>query len=69
MANLITLNSVSCVLDPETGYTYPIKEDNTVVLSDAVSLADCCDEWIDSLSDEDLRLCCVVFEDTGALWS
>ena len=55
---MIELESVGCVLDPETAEVYPLFEDGAIDLGSGVSLTD--DEmpgdWIDALSEKDLEI-------------
>ena len=55
---MIELESVGCVLDPETAEVYPLFEDGSIDLGMGVSLTD--DEmpgdWIDALSEKDLEI-------------
>ena len=55
---MIELESVGCILDPETAEVYPLFEDGAIDLGSGVSLTD--DEmpgdWIDALSEKDLEI-------------
>jgi hypothetical protein len=50
------LHSVGTALDTETALTYPLNRDGTPDLDEGTvnHLADCCDEWWNALSVDDL---------------
>ena len=50
---MVNLNSVGSILDTKTGMVYPQNNDNTPDLDCGVYIEDCCDEWFDSLNNED----------------
>jgi hypothetical protein len=47
------LNSVGCVIDIQTLDIYPKLLDGGYDTYNGLHLDECCDEWFDSLSDED----------------
>jgi hypothetical protein len=47
------LNSVGCVIDSETLNIYPKLSEGGHDIYNSAHIDDCCDEWFDSLSDED----------------
>ena len=55
---LVELESVGCVLDPDTAEVYPLFENGAIDLGSGVSLYE--DEmpgdWIDALSEKDLEI-------------
>ena len=54
-ATVYTLKSVDCVLDKHSGWIYPMLADGTTDLNDSGrSLLYVTEEWVDSLSEEDM---------------
>ena len=53
---LIELESVGCVVDPDTLEVYPLFENGAIDFGGAVSLYDTDDEWFEALSENDLNL-------------
>ena len=53
---LIELESVGCVIDPDTLEVYPLFENGALDFGNAVSLYDTSDEWFEALSEYDLNL-------------
>ena len=53
---LIELESVGCVIDPDTLEVYPLFENGAIDFGNAVSLYDTDDEWFEALSEYDLNL-------------
>ena len=53
--NGVPLKSVDCVLDKHSGWIYPMLADGTTDLNDSGrSLLYVTEEWVDSLSEEDM---------------
>ena len=59
MSGLIELKSVGSYLDPDVGVVYPIEEDGTPDYGCSISLYEdeVSDEWVMSLSKEDIEKC------------
>jgi hypothetical protein len=53
---LIELESVGCVIDPDTLEVYPLFENGALDFGNAVSLYETSDEWFEGLSEYDLNL-------------
>ena len=53
---LIELESVGCVIDPDTLEVYPLYENGAIDLGNGVSLYDTDEEWFEALSEYDLNL-------------
>ena len=53
---LVELESVGCVIDPDTLEVYPLFENGAIDFGGAVSLYDTDDEWFEALSEADLNL-------------
>ena len=53
---LIELESVGCVVDPDTLEVYPLFENGAIDFGGAVSLYDTDEEWFEALSENDLNL-------------
>jgi hypothetical protein len=53
---LIELESVGCVVDPDTLEVYPLFENGAIDFGGAVSLYDTTEEWFDALSAYDEQL-------------
>jgi hypothetical protein len=51
---MIELESVGCVIDPETGIVYPLFENGAIDLGNGVEF-ECLDQdWLDQLSGDDV---------------
>jgi len=62
----IPLKSVECVLDCTTGIIYPMLSDGSTDLTDdGTSLLSVTDEWLDSLTEDDLWKVAEVSDDLG----
>ena len=53
---LVELESVGCVIDPDTLEVYPMYGSGAIDFGGAVSLYDTDDEWFEALSEYDLNL-------------
>jgi hypothetical protein len=53
---LIELESVGCVIDPDTCEVYPLFENGAIDFGNAVSLYETTDEWFEALSEYDINL-------------
>ena len=53
---ILELKSVGCVIDTETGITYAAYKKGGYDDDSGVHIQDCCEEWFDALSDEDVIL-------------
>ena len=53
---LIELESVGCVVDPDTCEVYPLFENGAIDFENAVSLYETTDEWFEALSEYDKNL-------------
>lgn len=53
---LIELESVGCVIDPDTLEVYPMYGSGDIDLENPVSLYDTDDEWFEALSEYDKNL-------------
>ena len=53
---LVELESVGCVIDPDTCEVYPLFENGAIDFGNAVSLYETSDEWFEALSEYDLNL-------------
>jgi len=53
---LIELESVGCVVDPDTCEVYPLFENGEIDFENAVSLYETTDEWFEALSEYDKNL-------------
>ena len=53
---LIELESVGCVIDPDTCEVYPLFENGALDFGNAVSLYETSDEWFEALSEYDKNL-------------
>lgn len=53
---LIELESVGCVIDPDTCEVYPLFENGAIDFGNAVSLYETDDSWFEALSENDLNL-------------
>jgi len=53
---LIELESVGCVVDPDTLEVYPLYGSGEADFENAVSLYDTSEEWFESLSEYDIQL-------------
>jgi len=53
---LIELESVGCVIDPDTCEVYPLFENGAIDFGNAVSLYETTDEWFEALSEYDMNL-------------
>ena len=54
--NLLELPSVGCVIDSETGIVYPLFENGDIDLDMGVEFDEASDEWLESLSENDINL-------------
>ena len=55
MLEVTILESVGSCIDNSL-ITYPMNVDNTPDVNSGVSLVDCCDEWYENLSNDDVKL-------------
>ena len=55
MQKVTILESVGSCID-SNGITYPLQSNNTPDLNCGVHIDECCDEWWDNLSNNDLKL-------------
>ena len=55
MLEVTILESVGSCIDNDY-ITYPMNTDNTPDVNSGVSLVDCCNEWYDNLSNDDMKL-------------
>ena len=53
---LIELESVGCVIDPDTLETYPLYGSGEIDFENAVSLYDTSEEWFNHLSEGDKQI-------------
>ena len=53
---LVELESVGCVIDPDTCEVYPLFENGAIDFGNAVSLYETTDEWFEALSEYDINL-------------
>ena len=53
---LVELESVGCVIDPDTCEVYPLFENGAIDFGNAVSLYETSDEWFEALSEYDINL-------------
>ena len=53
---LVELESVGCVIDPDTLEVYPLFENGAIDFGNAVSLYETSDEWFEALSEYDINL-------------
>ena len=53
---LIELESVGCVIDPDTLEIYPLFENGALDFGNAVSLYDVSTEWLNALNEYDKNL-------------
>ena len=53
---MIELESVGSVIDSETGIVYPLFENGDIDLDMGVEFDEASDEWLESLSENDINL-------------
>ena len=53
---LVELESVGCVIDPDTCEVYPLFENGAIDFGNAVSLYETSEEWFEALSEYDINL-------------
>ena len=51
---MIELESVGCVIDPETGIVYPLYENGAIDLGNGVEFEELDQDWLDQLSGDDV---------------